>query len=279
MSSMDPEHPKEDGERGLGQVGTPPGADTDAAQGGSREGNKRETEQAEAATFGQMLILALLLLTATVILTIYWFSFVGRLEEELDTPVEAPWEVPAGVVLDPGPPAFRYNPDAKKLVYRGIIDQRVKDELAGLIHAEGALRTDLRFSSYYRAIDDLAYRSRETLKGSVTSLLMLGGLSGVLGVMLRSLVGFVGVVCYKRQPIDVRYWPWYLLRPFIGFILGVVMVLVIEARLITVSEASPTGTMWWAAVAFLAGFGANEFSERLRLLSQALFGIEKPKGS
>jgi hypothetical protein len=46
----------------------------------------------------------------------------------------------------------------------------------------------------------------------------------------------------------------------------------IKAELISLGDKVPSGSLGWAGLAFLAGFGASDFTERLRLLTQTLFG-------
>jgi hypothetical protein len=106
--------------------------------------------------------------------------------------------------------------------------------------------------------------------------LLVGGLSGLLGTHLRSLVNFVNIDCYRNQLDLRRWWTYYLLRPVIGFVLGLGAVLLLKAELIEVGTKQVSGSMWWAAVAFLAGFGAAEFTERLRSVVITVFGEKKP---
>jgi len=103
-------------------------------------------------------------------------------------------------------------------------------------------------------------------------LLILAGLSGVLGVLIRSIGNFVRIACFQNT-LDVhRWWPWYLMRPALGFLLGLLSVLIIQARIFLPNTGSSTGTIWWLGIAILVGFGAEDFSARLRLVSQTLFG-------
>jgi hypothetical protein len=48
----------------------------------------------------------------------------------------------------------------------------------------------------------------------------------------------------------------------------------VKAELIAFGSKTPAGSLWRAAIAFLAGFGEREFTERLRLLTRTLFGQE-----
>jgi len=132
---------------------------------------------------------------------------------------------------------------------------------------------DERILGYQAAIDALTYQSLSDAGRYFMLLLVVAGLSGAVGVQVRATINFVRIACFHNL-LDVRrWWPWYVLRPPLGFILGVLIVLLVQSDIFTPEGAStPAGTTWWIAIAFLVGFGAEDFSERLRLLSQTLFG-------
>ena len=187
------------------------------------------------------------------------------------------WEAPPNLQIRPGPANFFYDRKAHKLSHRGPIDTKLKTELAALpIAVEGDAENTTAIQSYNDALSNLAYQSSNALNGILLFLLAFGGLSGVLGNQLRTNANFVNVIVYKKA-LDVNlWWPWYAVPPFISFVLGVVIVLMIKAELIQLGDKVPTGSLWWAAIAFLAGFGASEFTDRLRLLTQTLFGKGAP---
>jgi hypothetical protein len=130
-----------------------------------------------------------------------------------------------------------------------------------------------RILGYRAAIDAPTYQSLSDAGRYFMLLLIVAGLSGAVGVQVRGTINFVRIACFHNL-LDVRrWWPWYVLRPPLGFILGVLIVLLVESEIFTPEGAStPAGTAWWIAIAFLVGFGAEDFSARLRLLSQTLFG-------
>jgi len=72
---------------------------------------------------------------------------------------------------------------------------------------------------------------------------------------------------------------WYLARPILGFFVGLVCVLFIDTSLLQAGGTHPAvrTTGWRIAVAMLAGFGSQDFAERLRLLSQTVFGTGPEK--
>src|SRR5262249_10041113 len=87
-----------------------------------------------------------------------WFDQVGSVQHLASAEVSVPWDRPAGIVLKSGPPTFRYDPDSKKLLFRGLMDANQKDELVKLVPSGG---TDAQAAAagYQGAIDQLAYLS------------------------------------------------------------------------------------------------------------------------
>lgn len=241
----------------------------DKRQGGAI---KKTDSPIVPATLTQKIFLALFLISTGIILVYYWLDLIESLEKKLQTEVTVSWVAPAGFMLKPGPPSFIYDRASKELKHIGVIDTKKKEELLALLEKKGAGSSQKLLQDYWEAIDKLAYKSNELLRGFILSLFWVGGLSGVLGVQLRAMINFIGVACYKNA-LDVgRWWPWYSLRPLIGFVLGAVAVLTIEAGILQAGEKAPGGTMWWVSIAFLAGFGADDFTQKLRSLTQTLFG-------
>lgn len=247
------------------------------------DGQKREAliSDIKTATLKQTILLALALFTLTTIVLIIWFYALVRYDKKLQTEFTVTWNAPPNLSLKSGPSSFWYDKQTKELHYRGLIDDKLKEELISLTNvnqdSEPQLQKAVR--DYSEAIDKLAYQSNEAAERLIAYLLFLGGLSGMLGTQLRSMTNFVGIACFKNQLDVSRWWPWYAIRPMVGFLLGVILVLIIEAGLFSIGETKPIGTNWWLAVAFLAGFGATDFTDRLRLLSKTLFGNSSPSDS
>jgi hypothetical protein len=236
---------------------------------------EKESESVPPATLVQKLgIVFLLVIFTTIPLYLGYVEF-RRVEGKLQAEITVPLHVSSDLILNAGPSSFWYDKDAKRLHHRGPIDDKRKKELLSLIPSELVKDGDTQKQAvhgYSEAIDMLAYKSNKSTETFIVSLLILGGLSGWLGVQLRSISNFIGVACYKNE-LDVnRWWPWYVVRPVSGFLLGAVMVLIIDAGLFQAAEMNLTRTSWWIGAAFLAGFGANEFTERLRDVSRTLFG-------
>src|SRR5262249_28410175 len=109
--------------------------------------------------------------------------------------------------------------------------------------------------SYYNAIDNLAFLSSLRQGSLITLLLMLGALGGTLGLVLRSLVDFVGNASYKGELDLRRWWPLYVTRPIVGAILGFVLVVLFKAQLLTGGELPASdSSFWWLGIAFIGGF-------------------------
>lgn len=230
---------------------------------------------AHPATTGQKFILSIVLVAVT--LAVIWIGHgaISLVEEFLQRENRAEWIAPADVGIKPGPTSFWYDASKRQLVHIGVIDPKRKLELIALFPAESSESAKQHLHTYWTAVDKLAFSSNQRLGGLIVGLLFLGGIAGVLGVQLRSLVNFVGHACYTRSLDLVIWWPYYALRPFIGFILGVVVVIIIHAGFFVANGAAPSGTLWWAGIAFLAGFGEQEFTQKLRQLTKTLFGEGK----
>lgn len=264
------------------------------------------------ATLRQKITLSALLVVSTILMVAWGHVTLRDLESLTRAEVYVEWEFPEGLTLKPGPPSFRYDKKNNKLIHRGPISNEIKEELIKLARVgplgqvddamdktpaqtnleqratkpEGtnsASRTDGEgepptpkhqdaLGAYHDAIDELAFASAIMERGNLMLILLLGGIGGVIGVQLRSITNFIGVTCFK-QSLDVnRFWPWYAMRPFAGFLLGVLIVVLIKADLIGFENRGSDGSLWWLGMAILVGYGASDFTERLRLLTKTLFG-------
>lgn len=127
--------------------------------------------------------------------------------------------------------------------------------------------------SYHAAINLLAYKALESQVKQMQLLLWLGMLGGAMGALLRSFVDFVGNACYKNQLDLVHWWPLYATRPLVGAILGLLLVVMFKARLISGAEAQGgSDSYWWLGMAALGGFSTIDVTARLRQAAKALFG-------
>ncbi|MCV2420236.1 hypothetical protein [Paucibacter sp. DJ2R-2] len=127
--------------------------------------------------------------------------------------------------------------------------------------------------SYHAAINSLAYKAQESQAEQMQLLIWLGMLGGMLGAMLRSFVDFVGNACYKRELDLVQWWPLYATRPVVGAILGLLLVVMFKAKLISGADTQIVNdSYWWLGMTALGGFSTIDVTARLRQAAKALFG-------
>lgn len=113
--------------------------------------------------------------------------------------------------------------------------------------------------------------------------------SGLDSVLLRSLIyvssaGGLGGVVYlirsfykhifeKDFRVDAVWW--YLFRPFLSIIAGVIAYFLIVGGLLSIGSASfinyEKNIMFYCGIAFLAGFSFTQFSDKLEELAKTLF--------
>ncbi len=242
-------------------------------------------------TFWQKLLAGILLILTTVVVAVLWFNVFSEYGALSSKQAELRFKLPDGYTLRSGPVEFRYEAESGKerLIHIGPIDKERKKILIGLLSKMGNIQSDddgndtsksqasatIEESEYWSAIDNLTFMSHSENSIVLKSLLLLAGLSGILGVQIRSIINFIGVACIKNSLDIKRWWPWYILRPVQGFLLGLLAVLIIKAGIFLPDGSVPSGTNWWLAITILVGFGAEDFTERLRLVSQAMFGKTK----
>lgn len=213
-----------------------------------------------------------LLWIITIVVVVVWFSVLKRIQAQLTTEHSVAWKMPADAILNPGPPAFSYDSASNVLAYKGVMDVPTKQQLIGLFVPGTTNYSSAATQAYRDAINRLAYGANDAGGGTVSLLLMLGGWSATLGVLFRLMLSFVNVVCYRKDLDLELWWPYYVLRPPVGFLIGFTVVLLVKAELaFKGEEVAAAGSLWWAGIAFIAGFGASEFTEWLITISRTLF--------
>jgi hypothetical protein len=230
------------------------------------------TTPSHPATQKQKIAAATAMWLLTCVTLLAWFCALHRIEAQLQTEHSVQWNAPTNAVLKPGPPAFNFDRSNNVLCYKGVIDAPTKQQLISLITTDETNNAAPLTQSYADAVGRLAYEANDVNGQTLFYLLLLGALSSMLGVLLRLMVSFVGVICYKQDLDLVLWWPYYVMRPPVGFLIGLIVVLLVKSELLLKGEAVTSGSLWWAGIALLAGFGASEFTEKLTLLSRALFG-------
>lgn len=250
------------------------------------------------ALFLTLSILAAIGLQAT-------YSAIKKASKLAMAEVNTKWTLPSGGRLEAGPPQFMYDADTGTLAYRGHLDAGEQLRLRDLLKFDstedlpsqrqdplashrppspvstkpsGASQMQRDINTFHTAINHLAYQARLTHTKQIQQLLILGMLSAALGALLRSYVDFVGHACYK-QDLDLRrWWPLYATRPFVGAILGFLLVILFKAKILSSGEVSVSDdTFWWIGMAALGGFSTLDVTARLRLAAKALFGGDSEK--
>lgn len=230
------------------------------------------------ATGKEKALLAFFLAVTTVLFLCFGEWALKRYDACLTQEVVVQWQAQQGVMLQPGPTSFQMDKKKAALLHRGQINDGLKKELLTLISVDGipAEQRQQMTDSYSLAIDTLAYLSNANSYLALFFLMVLAGIGGIIGVQIRSISNFIGVTCFKNELDLKRWWPWYVLRPLLGFLFGILVVVLVKAKLFLSAETQvEQGNLWWLGLSVLTGFGASDFSERLRLLTQTLFGKNK----
>jgi hypothetical protein len=240
-------------------------ADADLA---AREKLKREREE-----FKRKIYLFLWLTVSTSLIVFFTDRGIEKLLTVLMRESHVAVSDISTLSLEDAPAAFHYDAARRELVYIGLVDDSTKKALVALAR-DGAPGSSAAKAAYLAAVEQLAFTSTEVSQSLSVDLLILGGCVGMLGVQLRSIVNFVGHACFRNDLDLKRWWVYYAIRPLTGFLLGIVVVAIVRAGLLPLREEPSAKALWWSAVAFFAGFGEEEFTQRLRLISKTLFGVE-----
>lgn len=167
---------------------------------------------------------------------------------------------------------FAYEKDS--LITSAYITENMKKELIEL--APDSTKLDC---SYFKEISVLANKSQKNDKSQIFWLIIASGIISVVGVNIRSLWDFVGNASYKYDLDIDRWWPWYFLRPTIGFLAGIVFYFLYNGGIVelNVKYNSESRLFFLLALSGLIGFGLTDFISRLRIVSKAIFGSEDSK--
>jgi hypothetical protein len=231
-------------------------------------------EEFKLATQKERVLTGISLVLLSAVIAAIWFVSFNATQSHVHHEYSVGWAPKPGTFLSPGPASFKFDAAHDKLVARGPIDTSVKGELVNLISSKGAaiFPPNPAGRSYWQALDQLVFESNRDSDQILWLLLILGGISGLLGVQLRSLVNFVGIASFNNSLDISRWWPWYVLRPPTGFIFGLAAMLLLQVGFFQPETGAPEAVTWGIVIALLAGFGAAEFADRLRLLAKTLFG-------
>lgn len=104
---------------------------------------------------------------------------------------------------------------------------------------------------------------------------------GVCGGIIHCLRGYY-LHSAVHKDWDDRWNAWYYIRPLVGGMLGIVSFVFIKAGLLVFSLNTAAGSqegnsLAYCAVAFLAGYNAQNFLAKLEEISEASLGVHKNK--
>ena len=214
--------------------------------------------------------LAILLITITLLVSSV-FLYLFQVFNDFDSVTSLHWENKSDYKFKNTPSWFTYHSDS--LFVRRAIQDEDKSVLLALYQKDS-----LGYDNYNRALDRLQF---ESLKKTSPAwlLFLLCALATCMGVMTQSLWAFVRHYSY-RENLDVeQWWPWYWLRPFIGILASIMFVLLYQSGIYSgnVNYQSNSGSLLLIGLNVLIGIGLNDFIQRLRVISKAVFGETKLK--
>lgn len=112
---------------------------------------------------------------------------------------------------------------------------------------------------------------------SLIKALIYIGCAGGLGGLTYCIRGF-----YQRLvdgSFDFKWTWWYIYRPFLSIVIGVIIYFLIFGGLIGIGPLSlanfAKSTMFYCALAYLAGFSFTQFANKLEELAETLFSTKK----
>lgn len=233
-----------------------------------------------STTLAPRILVVLWLLVLTGPLLILGDNSIRKLESLSTNETTQTWSTRPGVLLLVGPEAFVYDSERELLTHRGPVTKTQQEELRALIQfadsVTEAQRSEIR-ATYELAVDKLSFSSRLGATEILMWLLIVGGVFGALGSLARIYSNFLLVACYRGgKGFNLKkWWPYYVLLPALGFLMGLFVTVLLKANLLTVENQSPAGNLWWAGISIIVGFGAVDVSERLKSLGKAMFGTSK----
>lgn len=116
---------------------------------------------------------------------------------------------------------------------------------------------------------------KESLPKNSASFFIIFGYLAFIGSMVRVIYDFVGHCCYTEKFDFKIWWPWYIFRPLLGFILGAIFVIIFDKSLF---ESTSNGISKFPFIlSFITGFAVTDAITFLRELSKKIFGIDKDK--
>lgn len=215
----------------------------------------------------------LLFVIGTVIITsilIFYFLETRKKLDNAKTCYSVFWKNTDSTEIKSGPNWFLYDCKSDSIKSLKSISELEKSQLLNL-----ASNAKNNCDSFNKAIDLLSFKSNSENNGSYYLLLIISSICGAIGVQLRTINNFIGVACFKNDFNYKVWWPWYVLRPLIGALIGSILFTLVDGNLYsTPTEAGYSQTLI-IAMSILAGFGSEDFLNLLRNLSKRFFGTQK----
>lgn len=204
----------------------------------------------------------------TTILALVMFYYSHAVVEAKVKPTTVDWIKTNSLKIKSGPNWFFYDSKSGKINTLHQINDSEKTILIALVESR-----DKNFQSYSQAIDKLAFDSNKNRGDDFGNwLILLYSIAGLIGVQMRTINNFIGIACFKNDFNFHRWWPWYLVRPILGFITGALVFLLIDGKHLLTGQLSTGLSTGILAVAFLGGFSTDDFYDLLRKLSKKIFG-------
>lgn len=233
--------------------------------------NKSEIKveySSESQPAGQVkpIILASFLIMFTILMAALFADGYSKISK---ISVEVSWANKDSLSLNNYPTWFYYNNARNVLISNRVISDSNKVSLLKLADVKHKGYNEFRAS-----INNLSYSSNKLQSELFILLLYIAGCAAVVGVQIRSLFNFIGNFSYKRELDIPVWWPWYVLRPVMAFVVGGLIIVLAKAKLFNASTIDDN--IYAVAIAAIAGFGIEDAIGRLRDISKALFGkLEK----
>ena len=106
----------------------------------------------------------------------------------------------------------------------------------------------------------------------IRSLIYIGSAGG-LGGTVYCIRGF-----YQNAgtgSFSFNWVPWYIFRPFISIVTGIIIYFLLIGGLLTIGSVSKTNTsssiMFYCSISYLAGFSFTQFYDKIDELTSTLF--------
>lgn len=207
-------------------------------------------------------------ITALTFLLAYAFYQVQKKIDQIKVYHSVFWNNVDSTYVRPGPAWFYFDSKVDSLKSIKIIGETDKLILLNLVDQKSKY-----YNSYSAAIDLLAFKTNSENPSSYYLILFLGAICAAIGVHLRTINNFVGVTVFKSDFNIKAWWPWYVMRPLMGVLIGPILFILLEGRLIAIST-EVSYSRFIIGLTILAGFGSEDFLETLRSISKRIFGFK-----